>query len=110
MHPNSGDRTTPNEAKVSPEIPSVVDALDGVILKQIREKRSLSLDDVSRITKIPVKTIKAIESDNMVALPARVYIQGFVKNLAALYKLEGKSAIKSYLTFLDQKAKPPENS
>jgi curved DNA-binding protein CbpA len=110
MHPHTGERSTSPEPKTPIEGPAMVDALDGAILKTIREKRSLSLEDVSRITKIPVKTIKAIEGDNIAKLPARVYVQGFVINLASLYKLEPNNALKAYLVFLDLKAKPVENS
>ena len=73
----------------------------GSLLREIREKRSLSIDDVSRITKIPAKFIRAIEDVDLKKLPARVYLQGFVKNMANLYKLEPASAAKSYLDHTD---------
>jgi len=82
---------------------SSTDPVTGNVLREIREKRSLSADDVSRITKIPVKFIQAIESEDPKKLPARVYLQGFIKNLATLYKLDPKLAAKSYLDYTDGK-------
>jgi cytoskeletal protein RodZ len=73
----------------------------GTRLREIREKRTLSLDDVSRITKIPTKFLRAIEEDDLKRMPARVYLQGFVKNLATLYRLNPKDTVKSYLEHID---------
>jgi curved DNA-binding protein CbpA len=82
--------------------------LSGQHLKEIREKRALSVDDVSRITKIPSKFIRAIESDDPRQLPARVYLQGFVKNLATLYRLDTKTAAKAYLQHVDSLGTSPQ--
>jgi len=82
--------------------------LSGVSLRDIRERRALSVDDVSRITKIPSKFIRAIESDDPRQLPARVYLQGFVKNLATLYRLDPKAAAKAYLQHIDTLGTSPQ--
>jgi len=73
------------------------DPCSGVILKGLRTKRGLSIEDVSRITKIPSKFIAAIEAEEISKLPTRVYIQGFVKNLASLYRLNPSAAGAQYL-------------
>jgi len=75
--------------------------LSGRLLCEIREKRALSLEDVARITRIPIKFLKAIEAEKSSELPARVFLQGFVKNLAVVYKLPSQVAMKSYLENLD---------
>lgn len=75
--------------------------LTGAMLREAREKRALSLDDVSRITKIPTKFLRAIETDELRTIPARVYLQGFVKNLATLYRLDPAQAVKAYLQHID---------
>lgn len=88
----------------------MVEQLTGPILKAIREKRGLSLEDTARITKIPSRFIRALENGDVKQLPARVYIQGFIRNLASLYRLEPQSALKSYLSGLDPSALPTEKS
>ena len=75
--------------------------LNGGVLKSYREHKGLSLEDVARITKIPMSFLKAIESDNFTKFPARVYVQGFVKNLASLYKLDTNKTSQAYLEWLN---------
>jgi curved DNA-binding protein CbpA len=73
------------------------EVVNGAILKSIREQRQLSIEDVSRITKIPSKFVLAIEQEKIETLPARVYLQGFVKNLATLYRLDPRKTVEAYL-------------
>lgn len=75
----------------------------GPVLAEIRERRGMSLDDVCRVTKIPKKFVTAIELEKLKDLPARVYLHGFVKNLAALYKIDSNIVTQSYLVSLDKK-------
>lgn len=70
----------------------------GSTFRHLRESRGLGAIDVARITKIPVKFIEAIENDEPSVLPARVYLQGFIKNLAVLYHIDPKTSASSYLS------------
>lgn len=80
--------------------------MSGPHLKQIREKLGLTADDVCRITKIPSKFLKAIEGSRPEDLPARVYLQGFIKNLAKLYHLDPKHTVDAYLQSVTPPAPP----
>jgi len=82
-------------------------ALNGAALKEIRERRGMSPQDVTRITRIPMKFLLAIEGDHAPGLPARVYLQGFVKNLATLYRLDPKTSVEAYLKTVDAPRAPP---
>jgi len=75
--------------------------IDGNFLRQVRERRQLSIEDVARITKIPSKFIRSIEEGNKKTIPARVYAQGFLKNIAALYKLDPQATAVAYLKYMD---------
>lgn len=86
--------------------PGASDAITGVWLREARERHGMSLEDVSRLTKIPLTTLKAIESDNLKALPARVYLQGFVSNLLKTYRVDAKNT-KLYLEHIDKLLRPP---
>ncbi|MBI1859926.1 MAG: helix-turn-helix domain-containing protein [Deltaproteobacteria bacterium] len=90
---------TPPPATVAP------DEISGPFLEQMRTQRGLSVDDVSRITKIPTKFLKAIEAEDVKRLPARVYVQGFVKNIAVLYKLDAATTATAYLNSIDSRTK-----
>ena len=78
-------------------------------LSQIRESKGLTLNDVSRITKIPLRYLQALESHDLKGLPAKVYIQGFLKNLAQLYRLEPKSTVSSYFEQIEKTPGPTGN-
>lgn len=69
----------------------------GDALKVIRERMGLTLDEVARITKIPLRSLKAIEEGDKPNYPARVYLQGFIKNLAYVYKLPPQEAAQLFL-------------
>lgn len=77
------------------------DPLTGELLKRIRERQALTLEDVSRITKISVRSLTAIEEEKKDQVPARVYLQGFIRNLAQLYHLDPKVAVSAYCKHID---------
>lgn len=52
----------------------------GSILKEAREARHLTFDQVEAATKIRAKFLEAIESDDYRILPSQAYAKGFVKN------------------------------
>lgn len=80
--------------------------LSGSELAKIRTKKNLSLEDVFRITRIPLKYLKAIEQDQWSELPARVYLQGFIKNLAHAYKMPPQETLQKYLQHFDSAHSP----
>ena len=79
-----------------------LNALTGRLFKQFREDRNLSLEEVFRITRIPIRYLRAIEEEIPDELPARVYLQGFIKNLAQVYKLPPQETAKLFLQYFDQ--------
>jgi hypothetical protein len=83
------------------DLPSGEDTpFNGHWLRLQRERCGMSLEDVTRLTKIPLRYLEAMEEEAVAELPARVYCQGFVQNLAKLYRLNAKE-VKSYLVHLD---------
>lgn len=105
--PRHRQETTENvaESPTSPPAPTPSGDVSGTYLKEFRIHFGLSLDDVARITKIPLKFLRAIESEDIKHLPARVYVQGFIKNIAVLYKLDPKTTATSYLGSIDSRTK-----
>jgi hypothetical protein len=112
---NAANSETPSSQASVPTSPPATPAaaqpaiVSGDYLRELREKRGLSVDDVCRITKIPSKFLKAIEGHDFKNLPARVYIQGFIKNLSSLYRLEPQITAKSYLDYIDQLSSAKQN-
>jgi curved DNA-binding protein CbpA len=94
------------ESLKAPEPKSVT----GHTLRQTREKLNLSREEIFRITRIPLRYLQAIEEEIIKDMPARVYLQGFVKNLAQVYKLNPQETARLFLEYFDkdlsQRAKP----
>ncbi|MBN1898130.1 MAG: helix-turn-helix domain-containing protein [Spirochaetes bacterium] len=68
----------------------------GNILKKEREKRKLSLNDISEETKIGINYLKAIESDDYTIFPGETYIIGFIRNYARALGLVPSEVVSQY--------------
>lgn len=62
----------------------------GEILKAERERQLKSLKEISKKTKIPLKTLTALEVNDFASLPPQAFTQGFIKNYAQELGLEPK--------------------
>src|SRR5712692_3387230 len=51
----------------------------GVYLRGLREAKGVSLDDISRSTRVGRRHLEALESDKLEDLPARVFVKGFIR-------------------------------
>src|SRR3712207_8169930 len=61
----------------------------GLRLRAAREAKGLSLDDVARQTRIPVRHLEHIEREEWDALPAVTYSVGFARSYANTVDLDG---------------------
>ena len=61
----------------------------GARLKSAREARAISLDDIARQTRIPVRHLEHIERGEWEALPAITYSVGFVRSYGNAVGLDG---------------------
>lgn len=61
----------------------------GAKLKQIREEKSLSLEQISGKTMIQTRILSAIEAGEFEQLPEPVYTQGFIRRFADALDLNG---------------------
>ena len=71
--------------------------LTGAALRALRESRGVSLREVHRQTRISIHTLAAIEGEQFAALPARVYLKGFLEQLALTLGLEQRRLLQDYL-------------
>lgn len=60
----------------------------GQILKEAREAKLYTLEEVEKHTKIRIELLKALEADNYAKLPPLTFIQGFVKNYGKFLGLD----------------------
>ncbi|MDR1659196.1 MAG: DUF4115 domain-containing protein [Desulfovibrio sp.] len=59
----------------------------GAALRNEREKRALSIDDVSEILKIGARLLRALEEGDTASLPHPTYIRGFIRSYASFLGL-----------------------
>jgi cytoskeleton protein RodZ len=69
----------------------------GAGLKQAREARKLSLEDVSLATKIGVRFLKALEEEDFAKLPGGVFNKSFTRAYARELGLNEEEAVAGYL-------------
>jgi cytoskeletal protein RodZ len=70
--------------------------------RQAREKKDLSLDDVSNVTKIGSRMLQAIEEEHFDQLPGGVFNKGFIRAYAKHLGLNSEDAVTDYLACLRQ--------
>lgn len=68
----------------------------GSLLKQARQEKGLSLEDIQEETKIRKKYLEAIEENNFDLLPGNVYLKVFVKGYAREVGLNYQDLLKKY--------------
>lgn len=77
----------------------------GKTLKTSRNRKFLTIEEVSNITKIKEHYLSALEEEDLEQLPARVYSIGFINNLADLYDLPSTELILAYDRLKDNSIK-----
>jgi curved DNA-binding protein CbpA len=70
---------------------------DGVRLRRSRLFRGYELDDISGVTKVNPHHLRNIEEENFAALPADVYVRGFVTAYARTIGLDPRIVVPSYM-------------
>jgi len=80
----------------------------GKSLKNERVMRNISLEDISKFTKIKEHHLKAIEEERYELLPPPLYVKGFLKIYAKYLALDSKEIVLQYQSYLESLAPPPE--
>ncbi|HCQ31482.1 TPA: hypothetical protein DIU27_03830 [Candidatus Collierbacteria bacterium] len=65
----------------------------GQIIRTARQKRSLSIDQLSGLTKIDAKYIGALEVDDYSSLPSETFAKGFIRNLSQRLALDSDELV-----------------
>ncbi|MEA4884628.1 MAG: helix-turn-helix domain-containing protein [Clostridia bacterium] len=68
----------------------------GAMLKEEREARGITLEQVSEATKIRTKYLVAIEQGEYDVIAGEVYLKGFIRNYADCIGLDGADLIAQF--------------
>ena len=66
-------------------------------LKQQREKRGMTLDDIALATKIGTRSLRALEEERFDKLPGGIFNKGFVRAYARQVGLDEEQAVADYM-------------
>jgi cytoskeleton protein RodZ len=80
----------------------------GDSLKREREKRGITLDDVSLSTKIGLRMLRALEEEKFEQLPGGIFNKGFVRAYARHLGIDEEQAVADYLEAAAETAPPVE--
>jgi transcriptional regulator with XRE-family HTH domain len=68
----------------------------GELLRQARNRRSLTLAEISDATKIRVRYLRALETEDWDVMPAPAYARGFLRTYAAYLGLDADAIVEDY--------------
>jgi cytoskeletal protein RodZ len=68
----------------------------GQFLREQRAARGMSVEEVSRATRVPVSSVERIESDRFDELPGEVFVRGFLKSYARALGIPGDDVLARY--------------
>jgi cytoskeleton protein RodZ len=76
----------------------------GEFLRQEREKRGITIEQVASATKINVRLLHLLESDQYSELPAKPFIRGFVNSYARFIGVDSKEILTNFGDFLEMRS------
>jgi cytoskeleton protein RodZ len=79
----------------------------GERLKQEREKRKITLEEISVSTKIGTRMLQALEEDKFNQLPGGIFNKGFVRAYSRFVGLDEEQAVADYLQASGDAPPPP---
>ena len=82
--------------EVSREILSK-ELISGKDLERLRKHVGIAVEEIFEVTRISLKILTAIESDDVKSLPQTFYLKNFLKAYAELFKLDSGKVVDGYL-------------
>jgi cytoskeletal protein RodZ len=68
----------------------------GQYLREQREARQMSVEEIARATRVPMPSVERIESDQFDELPGEVFARGFLKSYARAVGLAPEEVLARY--------------
>lgn len=68
----------------------------GQYLRRLREERRMSVEEISRVTRIPGPSVERIEADRFDELPGEVFVRGFLASYARAVGVSPEEVLARY--------------
>ncbi len=78
---------------------SIPEEVSGLFLKNLREKRGVTLENVVSQTRIAINHLIAIEEDRFKNFPPEVYLKSYLNEYSKYLKLDPKTVTEGYLKY-----------
>ncbi len=79
----------------------------GILLRKEREKKGLTHEEVSEITRLRPYILAALEEEDWDRLPAPVFVRGFIRSFARALGLGEEEVLKLYQGTVPSEVSPP---
>src|SRR5689334_3027864 len=76
----------------------------GELLRQERERRGMTVEQVASATKVGSRLLHSLEGDHYAELPAKPFVRGFVISYCRFLGLDSKEVLAKYAEFIAEKA------
>ena len=77
----------------------------GQYLQKYREAMEISLESVSKVTRINLSHLKALEKDEFYLLPAETFTLGYLRSYAKFIHLDPDQVVAGYRSQMEEKRK-----
>ncbi|MEN9723503.1 MAG: hypothetical protein RJB38_1489 [Pseudomonadota bacterium] len=94
--------TSTSAAELTRYSPEKVLEWSGKELRAARQARGVELERLVEITRIRKSYLNAIENEEFQTLPSRVFVRGFLQQLARELKIPSEQLLQTYLARFDQ--------
>ncbi len=71
--------------------------LGGRFLREVRQMREMTLEDLVRATRISSRYLTAIEEDDFDRLPAATFVRGYIKQVASVLQVEERGIVEGFM-------------
>src|ERR1700675_2590421 len=78
----------------------------GTRLRELREAKGVSLDDIARSTRVGRRYLEALESDSLGELPSPVFVKGFIRAYCEFLEASPDEALGLYREAAGETVKP----
>lgn len=79
----------------------------GQILKEERERKFYTLDEIEKATKIRKELLEALEAGQYSKLPPPTFVQGFIKNYGKFLRLDQEKLLAIFRREFSERVHPP---
>jgi len=78
----------------------------GVYLRELREKKGVSLEDMARATRVGRMQLEALEGESFIELPAPVFVKGFIRAYCQFLDTRPDEALAHYRALIGETHSP----